>query len=157
MLFWGATAIILIYIAVNKANHWPKACHIPVRYVALFSLQLVVIQPFPLDLFTTTNNNNINISRKMANGEQGAATSLYISCMMTIGVLRMQTALLVVCFCRAGCRYTMVVLWGIVVPHIAHALFCDTVDCCRQRSRARMRHNDRSVFNHGEKRRKPVF
>src|SRR4029434_5474564 len=30
----------------------------------------------------------------------------------------------------------MVVLWGIVVPHIAHASFCDTVDCCRQRSRA---------------------
>src|SRR4029434_7141 len=27
------------------------------------------------------------------------------------------------------CRYTMVVLWGIVVPHIAHASFCDTVDC----------------------------
>src|SRR4029434_7020090 len=55
---------------------------------------LVVIQPFPLDLFTTTNNNNINISRKMANREQGEATSLYISCMMTIGVLRMQTTLL---------------------------------------------------------------
>src|SRR4029434_4565003 len=51
----------------------------------------------------------------------------------------------------------MVVLRGIVVPHIAHASFCDTVDCCRQRSRERMRHNDRSVFNHGEKRRKPVF
>ena len=80
MLFFGATAIILIYIAVNKANNCPKACHIPVRYVPLFSLQLVVIQPFPLDLFTTTNNNhryiykglyiydnnNINISRKMA-------------------------------------------------------------------------------------------
>ena len=95
MLFFGATAIILIYTAVNKANHWPKACHIPVRYVALFSLQLVVIQPFPLDLLTTTNNNNINISRKMANGEQGEATSLYISCMMTIGVLRMQSAQLV--------------------------------------------------------------
>src|SRR4029434_2002313 len=30
----------------------------------------------------------------------------------------------------------MVVLWGIVVPHIAHASFCDTVDCCRQRSLA---------------------
>src|SRR4029434_3594680 len=30
----------------------------------------------------------------------------------------------------------MVVLWRIVVPHIAHASFCDTVDCCRQRSRA---------------------
>src|SRR4029434_7065600 len=55
------------------------------------------------------------------------------------------------------CRYTMVVLWGIVVPHIAHASFCDTVDCCRQQSHARMRHNDRSVFNHREKRRKPVF
>src|SRR4029434_8922741 len=40
----------------------------------------------------------------------------------------------------------MVVLWGIVVPNIAHASFCDTVDYCRQRSRARMRHNDRSVF-----------
>ena len=69
MLIFGATAIIRIYMAVNKPNHWPKACHIPVRYVALFSLQLVVIQPFPLDLFTTTNN-NINISRKTANGEQ---------------------------------------------------------------------------------------
>src|SRR4029434_11226741 len=55
------------------------------------------------------------------------------------------------------CRYTMVVLWRIVVPHIAHASFCDTVDCCRQRIRARMRHNDRYVFNHVEKRRKPVF
>src|SRR4029434_10555123 len=30
----------------------------------------------------------------------------------------------------------MVVLWGIVVPHIAHASFCDTVDCCRKRSLA---------------------
>src|SRR4029434_9156602 len=50
---------------------------------------------------------------------------------------------------RPLCRCTMVVLWGIVVPHIAHASFCDTVDCCQQRSRARMRHNDRSVFNHG--------
>src|SRR4029434_8707344 len=27
-----------------------------------------------------------------------------------------------------ACRYTMVVLWVIVVPHIAHASFCDTVD-----------------------------
>ena len=45
----------------------------------------------------------------------------------------------------------MVVLWGIVVPHIAHASFCDTVDS----EAARMCHNDRSVFNHGEKRRKP--
>src|SRR4029434_6792271 len=35
-----------------------------------------------------------------------------------------------------ACRYTMVVLWGIVVPHIAHASFCDNVDCSRQRSRA---------------------
>src|SRR4029434_3629537 len=26
------------------------------------------------------------------------------------------------------CRYTMVVLWGIVVPHIAHASLCDTID-----------------------------
>ena len=91
MLFFGATAIILIYIAVNKANHCPKACHIPVRYVALFSLQLVVTQPFPLDFFTTTNN--INISRK-ANVEQGEATSLCISCMMTIGVPQLQMALL---------------------------------------------------------------
>src|SRR4029434_7842201 len=30
----------------------------------------------------------------------------------------------------------MVVLWRIVVPHIVHASFCDTADCCRQRSRA---------------------
>src|SRR4029434_7741585 len=52
---------------------------------------------------------------------------------------------------RGYCRYTMVVLWGIVVPHIAHASFCDTVESWRQRTRARMRHNDRSVFNHGEK------
>src|SRR4029434_2639443 len=50
------------------------------------------------------------------------------------------------------CRYTMVVLWGIVVPHIAHASYCDT-----SRDTSRMRHHDRSVFNHGEKRRKPVF
>src|SRR4029434_6250671 len=34
---------------------------------------------------------------------------------------------------------------------------CVILRHCRQRSRARMRHNDRSVFNHGEKRRKPVF
>ena len=54
---WG-NWIIRMYMAVNKSNYWPKACHIPVRYVALFSLQLVVIRPFPLDLFTTTNNNN---------------------------------------------------------------------------------------------------
>src|SRR4029434_4938989 len=94
MLSFGATAIIPIYMAVNKANHWPKACHIQVRFVALFSLQLVVIQPFPLDLFTTTNNNNINISRKMANREQGEATSLYYFCMMLIGVQRMRMALL---------------------------------------------------------------
>src|SRR4029434_6175044 len=30
----------------------------------------------------------------------------------------------------------MVVFWGIVVPHIAHASFCDNVDCSRERSRA---------------------
>src|SRR4029434_2490237 len=28
MLSFGATAIIPIYMAVNKSNHWPKACHI---------------------------------------------------------------------------------------------------------------------------------
>src|SRR4029434_11185260 len=37
---------------------------------------------------------------------------------------------------RDHCRYTMVVLWRMDVPHIVHASFCDTVDCCRQRSRA---------------------
>src|SRR4029434_1218437 len=37
------------------------------------------------------------------------------------------------------CRYTMVVLWGSVVPHIAHASFCDTVDCCRLLSTAKPR------------------
>src|SRR4029434_4305169 len=26
------------------------------------------------------------------------------------------------------CHFTMVVLWGIVVPHIAHASLCDAVD-----------------------------
>src|SRR4029434_10053514 len=80
MLIFGATAIILIYMAVNKANHWPKACHIPVRYVALFSLQLVVIQPFPLDLFTTTNNNNINISRKMASVHRSRNACCLLGC-----------------------------------------------------------------------------
>ena len=111
MLFFGATGIFLIYMAVNKSNYWPKACCIPVRYVALFSLQQVVIQPFPLDLFTTTNNNNhISYIYKglyiylwqhqhfEKDGKVTLATSpSYISCMMTIGVaslLRMQTAIL---------------------------------------------------------------
>src|SRR4029434_6702909 len=35
---------------------------------------------------------------------------------------------------------------------------CVILRHCRQRSRARMRHNDRSIFNHGgKKRRKPVL
>ena len=31
MLFLGATAIIRIYMAVNKSNYRPKAYHIPIR------------------------------------------------------------------------------------------------------------------------------
>ena len=58
MLLSGGTGLSDGTCEVNKPNYWPKACNIPVRYVALFSLQLVVIQPFPLDLFTTTNNKN---------------------------------------------------------------------------------------------------
>src|SRR4029434_4275233 len=36
-----------------------------------------------------------------------------------------------------------IIKYNIKYTHIAHASFCDTVECCRQRSRARMRHNDK--------------
>ena len=96
---FGGNWIIRMYMDVNKSNYSPKGLNIPVRYVALFSLQLVVIQPFPFDPFTATNNNNhryiyiyikaFTYSLSMTTTStfrerwQGDATSLYISCMMT--------------------------------------------------------------------------
>ena len=44
---------------------------------------IVVIEPLPVDLFTTNNNNKLRHSRKMANEEQDEATSLYISFVMS--------------------------------------------------------------------------
>ena len=52
--------------------------------MALYPFQLVVIEPLPVDVFTTTNNNELRYSRKMANEEQDEATSLYISCVMSM-------------------------------------------------------------------------
>lgn len=108
MLLSGGTGLSECTWQVNKPNYWPKACNIPVRYVALFSLQLVVIQPFPLDLFTTTNNNNhryiymkaftyiydnnINISRKMARWRYVPLHSVHDDSRSSL--LRMQTAIL---------------------------------------------------------------
>ena len=76
LLIW-ARVIILGYMAVNESNY----CHTAVRYVALYPFKLSLIEPLPVDLFTTTNNTNNNklgYLRKMANEEQDEATSLYI-------------------------------------------------------------------------------
>ena len=71
-------------MAVNESNHWHKACHTRVRHVALYPFQLSLIEPLPVDLFTTNNNNKLRYSRKMANEEQDEATSLYISFVMSM-------------------------------------------------------------------------
>ena len=57
--------------------------------MALYPFQLVVIELFPVDLFTT--NNKLRHSRKMANEEQGEATSLYISFVMSMVIAQPQT------------------------------------------------------------------
>ena len=76
LLIW-ARVIILCYMAVNESNHWHKACNTAVRSVALYPFQLSLIEPLPVDVFTT-NNNKTKAFRKMANEEQDEPTSLYI-------------------------------------------------------------------------------
>ena len=51
--------------------------------MALYPFQLSLIEPLPVDVFTTTNN-KLRHSRKMANEEQDEATSLYISFVMSM-------------------------------------------------------------------------
>jgi len=63
-------------MAVNESNHWHKACHTPVPQVALYPFQLSLIEPLPVDLFTTNNNNNkTQVFEKKANEEQDETTS----------------------------------------------------------------------------------
>ena len=62
----------------------------PIRKVALFSVQLVVIQPFPLDLFTTTNNNSWLSMNRVCSSVQ--------KCVLPLGL----SIALFVCFCWAN-------------------------------------------------------
>ena len=70
LLIW-ARVIILGYMAVNESNHWHKACHTPVRW-----FQLSLIEPLPVDVFTTITNNNNNKTKAFEkDGERRARWS----------------------------------------------------------------------------------
>ena len=89
LLIW-ARAIIQVYMATNKWNHWHKACHTPVRKVSLYLFQLLLIEPLPVDIFTTTNNNKLRHLRKTSNEEQDEATFHYILFVMSMVIAQTQ-------------------------------------------------------------------